>query len=64
MPLILSKGGVKENFKEEWKSCYFAPALAAASVYYLSSSPHSCIALSMLKSFHLALQLGQPARKE
>lgn len=64
MPLIHSKGGVKENFKEEWKSCYFAPALAAASVYYLSSSPHSCIALSMLKSFHLALQLGQPARKE
>lgn len=40
MPLIHSKGGVKENFKEEWKSCYFAPALAAASVYYLSSSPH------------------------
>lgn len=64
MPLIHTKGGLKENFKEEWKSSYFAPALAAASVYYLSSSPHFCIAPSMQKSFNLALEFGQPARKE
>lgn len=62
--LIHNKGGEEANFKEESKPSYFSPALAADSVYYLSSPPHFCIALSMPKSFNLAFQFGQPARKE